>query len=154
LKCANQSPDIEEMLILAAMQRSMEDELGSIDQSEAILSQKYNSFREKSRAGKFDGHFRDLNHVITNSRPQNQKKGPCVLLNTDEDSGSDSTESQLERARLIKTSRSKSQEKFFSWKKQRQNTSGNDNVMIISPKNKTRKKQIQSDSDDDDMAGT
>jgi len=105
------------------------------------------------RTGKFDSHFRDLNHVITNSRPQNQKKEPCVLLNTDEDPGSDSNESQLQRDGLIKTSRSKSPEKFFSWKKQR-HTSENDDVMIISPKNKTRKKQIQSDRDDANMAGS
>jgi len=139
----NQSPDVDQLLILAAIKRStLRGPLGQ-DRHE------------------IDSHFGDLNHVITKSRAQTAgrghklgevahkgprrgcggDKGPCMVLRLDTG------------ARRIRTSRSNSPENDFGSKKSRYDRSddSDDDVMIITPR--TARKEIPSDSDDDDPRG-
>jgi len=101
-------------------------------------------------AHRFDNRFRNLNDVITKSRPQNKDEGPCMVLDAGDESGSDTIESQLERARRSRASRSSSPDNI-SVSKGLKCESDND-VMTISPNFQTSRRPIPSDSDDDHMA--
>jgi len=139
----NGSPDIEETMLLAAIRRSMEDEPKSIQDQEKIIREKYRSLRGGSGGHKFDINSRNLNDMITLSRPQKEDEGPCMVLNNDDESGSDTIESQLEQARRSRASRSSSPDS------KRLKSEINDN-MIITPKFKTSRRH----SNDDHMAGS
>ena len=102
-------------------------------------------------AHRFDNRFRNLNDVITKSRPQNKDEGPCMVLDAGDESGSDTIESQLERNRRSRAFRSSSPDNISVSKKSKHDSE--DDVMIITPTFKADRKQIPSDSDDDDMAG-
>ena len=130
-------------MLLAAIRRSMEDEPKSIQDQEKIIREKYRSLRGGSGGHKFDINSRNLNDMITLSRPQKEDEGPCMVLNNDDESGSDTIESQLEQARRSRASRSSSPDS------KRLKSEINDN-MIITPKFKTSRRH----SNDDHMAGS
>jgi len=113
--------------MLAAMKRSLEDGPKSEEDQEQIIRQKYRSLHGGPGGRKFDNHFRNWNDVITQSRLQIKDKGLCMVLDTGDESGSDTIESQLERARRSRASRSSSP----------------DNISVS--------KRLKCDSDDDVM---
>ena len=139
----NHSPDIEETMLLAAMRRSLEDDPKSIEDPEQIIEQKYRSLREGSGAHRFDNRFRNFNDVITQSRPRRKDEGPCMVFDNGDESGSDSIESQFERARCSRAFRSSSPNS------KRLKSDINTDI-IITPKFKTRR----SNSDDDHTASS
>ena len=150
----NLSPDIEQRMILAAIQSSMEDKPKSSEEKEQIIKQKYSSSHGGSGAHRFDSHFRNLNDVITKSRLPNKDEGPCMVLDTADDSGSDTMQSQSERARHSRAFRIGSPDNIHVSKKSKFDS--DDDVMITSPKYRAGRRKIpsDSDSDDDDMAGS
>ena len=114
-------------MMFAAMKRSLEDGPKSEEDQEQIIRQKYRSLHGGPGGRKFDNHFRNLNDVVAQSRPQIKDKGPCMVLDNGDESGSDTIESQLERARRSRASRSSSP----------------DNISVS--------KRLKCDSDDDVM---
>jgi len=148
----NQSPDVEETMMIAAIKRSMEYKPKSTEEKEQFIKQKYSSSHGGSGAHRFDSHFRNLNEVITKSRPTNKDEGPCMVLDTGDESGSDTMQSQSERARQSRAFRTGSPDNIPVSKKSKFDS--DDDVMITSPKSRAGRRKIPSDSDDDDMAGS
>jgi len=136
---ADTSPDIDEIIMLAALQRSMEDAPKSIDHQEQYFREKYASLLVRSTGHQLDNNFRSLNDVITLSRSRKKDKGPCMLLD-------DSDEEKVRRSRA---SRSSSPGNISGSKRLKSKI--DDSVMTITP---ARRRPIPSDSDDDQMAGS